>query len=79
MQESCNAVGVSSSLLSASEVNSAYRQLQLPPHRASALLQPDGGVIRATQAAAAARQLATNVGVMIRVSTGASNIPRRPL
>jgi glycine/D-amino acid oxidase-like deaminating enzyme len=63
-------VGVSSSLLSSSEVNGAYRQLQLPPHRSSGLLQPDGGVLRAAQAAAAARQLATNAGVMIRVSRG---------
>lgn len=70
LQESCAAVGVPSSLLSASEVNSSYRQLQLPPHRASALLQPDGGVIRTPQAAAAARQLATNAGVMLRVRGG---------
>jgi glycine/D-amino acid oxidase-like deaminating enzyme len=75
LQESCSAVGVTSSLLSAAEVNGAYRQLQLPPHRSSGLLQPDGGVIRAAQAAAAARQLATNAGVMIRVSPGRCHTP----
>lgn len=67
-------MGVPSSLLSASEVNSTYRLLQLPPHRASALLQPDGGVIRTAQAAAAARQLATNAGVMLRVRGGTGGV-----
>lgn len=61
-------MGVPFSLLSGSEVSTAYhRALQLPPHRSSGLLQPEGGVLRARQAAAAVRQLATNVGVMIRV------------
>jgi glycine/D-amino acid oxidase-like deaminating enzyme len=63
-------VGIPASLLSASEVNSLCRQLQLPPQRASGLLQQDGGVLQATQAAAAARQLAVNAGVMVRVSAG---------
>lgn len=67
-QAACAAVGAPASLLTGSEVNSSFRQLQLPPHRSSGLLQPNGGVLRATQAAAVARQLAAGVGVMMRVS-----------
>jgi hypothetical protein len=68
LQEACVAAGVPVSLLSGSEVNSSCRQLTLPPHRAAGLLQGDGGVLRATTAAAAARQLAAKEGVLMRVS-----------
>jgi hypothetical protein len=68
LQEACAAAGVPVSLLSGSEVNSSCRQLALPPHRAAGLLQGDGGVLRATTAAAAARQLAAKEGVLMRVS-----------
>jgi hypothetical protein len=45
-----------------------FRQLRLP-HSSSCLLQPDGAVLHAGDADAAARQLAEKAGVVSRVSS----------
>lgn len=71
MQEACDAAGVPASQLSAAEATALCPQLRLPPS-AACLLQPDGGAIRAGDAAAAVRQLAAGKGVMLRVRAAAA-------
>lgn len=67
LQDACAAACVTSVPLSCSEAMAKFRQLQLP-HSSSCLMQPDGAVLDAGDVAAAVKQLAQNVGVLMRVS-----------
>jgi hypothetical protein len=70
MQDACAAAGVTAAPLSCSEAMAQFRQLRLP-HSSSCLMQPDGAVLNAADAGAAARQLAEKAGVVSRVSGAA--------
>ncbi|KAF6265982.1 FAD dependent oxidoreductase-domain-containing protein [Scenedesmus sp. NREL 46B-D3] len=65
LQAACDTAGVTAAPLSCSEAMAQFRQLRLP-HSSSCLLQPDGAVLHAGDAGAAARQLAERAGVVSR-------------
>ncbi|WIA11898.1 hypothetical protein OEZ85_011982 [Tetradesmus obliquus] len=65
LQDACAAAGVTTGPLSCSEAMAQFRQLRLP-HSSACLLQPDGAVLHAGDAASAARTLAEKAGVVSR-------------